>query len=461
MRARAADQRGVTLIEVLISAIVVNLIAAGVALALVAGAQTTADQRHRSQASELAQLDQERLKGLSAAQLDQLDTPQSRSVTLDGTPYTITSSAQFLNSTGGSSCGSTGAGAAAYYEVVTSINWSANRRTPVVVKSLITPPAGGTLLTQVVDQTGAPLSGVGVAASGADVASGTTDANGCTIFAGLESGDYTLTLTAAGYVDSDDDPSPVSESATVTGIGTSTPSSGNPITLGQAGTFNAAFTANSGALTGQQADAISWYGAGSSNSMAAYKSQAYGSAGVQGTPIPSSGSIQLFPFAFKGPPVTYTGNYQVWAGPCRQQQPPAGVDMFTVGPGSNQTMAVQQPALNVVVNYNSVRVKPSHVKLTFTSSTGTSCTDAWQAAIVSDAATDANGSLASPGQPFASTATSGSTESASGYKGTLTACADYSTANRKATSSSFTNTNFTSATPVTINITSSSSSGTC
>ncbi len=97
---RLADQHGMTLIEVLVSALLVALIAAGVAGALIAGAETSADQRHRSQASELAQLDQERLKGLSALQLTQLDTAQSRTVTLDGVPYTITSQAQFLNSTG-------------------------------------------------------------------------------------------------------------------------------------------------------------------------------------------------------------------------------------------------------------------------------------------------------------------------------------------------------------------------
>ncbi len=448
-----------TLIEVLVAALIISLLAAGVAVALIAGAQTAADQRHHAQAAELAQMDQERLKGLSAAQLNGLDTPQVRTVTLDGTPYIISSRAQFLNSTGGSACGSTGAGAAAYYEVVSSVNWTANRRGPVMVESLITPPAGGTLLTEVADQTGAPLSGIAVGASGADSASGTTDANGCTIFSGLNSGDFTVTLTAAGYVDPEDDPSPISIPATVTGTGTSTPSSGNPITLGLAGVFNTSFTANSGALTGQQADAISWYGAGSTNSMSAFKSQAYGGSGVQGTQIPASGTIPLFPFPFTGPPISYTGNYQVWAGPCRQMQPPTGVDMFSVPPGSNQTLAVQEPALNVVVNFNGTRVKPSHVRISFASQTGTSCTDTWSAAVAANAATSPSGSLASPGQPFATTATTGATASASGYKGTLSVCAD--TSNRRVTVSNVTNTSFTAATAVTVNITNGSTSGVC
>jgi hypothetical protein len=64
-------------------------------------------------------------------------------------------------------------------------------------------------------------------------------------------GDYTLTLTDAGYVDPDDDPSPISLTATVTGTGTATPSSGNPLVMGLAGAINAKFRSNSNTLTGQ------------------------------------------------------------------------------------------------------------------------------------------------------------------------------------------------------------------
>ena len=87
----------------LVSALIVALIATAVALALIAGAQTDADQRYRSQAAELAQLDQERLKGLSALQLTDLAPPnqETRTVTLNGIPYQITSTANFLNTTGG------------------------------------------------------------------------------------------------------------------------------------------------------------------------------------------------------------------------------------------------------------------------------------------------------------------------------------------------------------------------
>jgi Tfp pilus assembly protein PilV len=457
---RLSEEGGFSLVEVLVSAVIVVSLGAVIAIALVTGAYTTSDQRHHSQAGQIAQEDQDRLKGLSSAQLNNIDTPQQRTVVLDGTTYTVSSTATFLSSTGGASCGSTGAGAAAYYQVVSTVNWASNHRTPVVSESLITPPAGGTLLTQVKDQTGAPLSGVGVSASGPDSASDTTGVNGCTVFAALDPGDYTLTLTDPGYVEPDTTPSPIAISATVTGTGTSTPSSGNPVTLALAGTMVTNFTANSGALTNQQAEAVSWYGAGSSNSMSTFKSKYYGAAGVQGTTIPSSGSITLFPFAFTGP--SYANNYQVWAGPCQAMRPPTGVDTVTAGPGSSQTLAVAEPAINLQVKTGSTRVKPDHLKITFNKTgTGLACSDAWRPAIASDAATNVNGVLASPGQPFVSTATTGSTASASGYTGYYTICADYNSRSVTTGATQVTNTNFASATPVTLTVPTSGATSLC
>jgi hypothetical protein len=463
--ARAHGEHGSTLIEVIVSALLVALIAAAVAQALVGSAYVSGDQRHRSQADEVAQQDQARLRGLSAAQLVGLS--QTRTVTLDGTPYTVSSSAQFLNSTGGSSCGSSGSGAASYFRVLSSVNWTSNTRSPIQEESIITPPAGGTLLTQVLDQTGAPLAGVTVTASGPDSASAVTDANGCTTFAALATGVYTLTLADPGYVDQNANPSPLSTTATLTSTGTATPSGGNPITMGLAGSIAANFTtkASSGSLTGQQADSLSWLGTGASSGMSS--SSTSGPLAAPAALIPATGSIQLYPFAFSGP--SYTSNYQVWAGPCRQNAPPIGTDMFNVAPGSNQTaasaLAVAEPAVNVVVNYAGARVKPDHVKITFNGTSGPPCSRSWYPVVSPSGATSANGSLLYPGQPFASTSTSGASASASGYTGTLTVCADYdppgTTTARMAYSSVFANTSFVGQTTVTIPLTSSSSGGTC
>jgi Tfp pilus assembly protein PilX len=447
-------ETGSTLIEVLVSAILVALIAAAVAQALISNSRLSGEQHVRSVSDELAQQDQERLKGMSAQQLTGLN--QTRTVTLDGTTYTVNSAANFLNSAGGTSCGSSGSGAAAYYRIVSTVtNWAAgaNGRPAVVEESVITPPAGGVLLTQVVDQTGTALSGVSVSASGADVASGTTDANGCVTFAGLTAGSYTVSVTSPGYVDTTGDTSPISRSATVTSTGTSTPS-GNPIKIGQAASFTANFTTGlSGA--GGEGDAAGWYGAGSSDTM----SSALFSTALSSPATSVSGS-GLFPFAFTGP--SYNGNYQIWGGRCVQQRPPTGTDMFNITPGSNQTISVQEPPLGVTsVKYAGVTVKPAHIRLWFVSSSGTSCFYGYSPTIVSGSTMPATGWLANPGQPFA---TNGTPASASGQTGNYWVCADYNPGSgyKNTFVTGVTNTSFTSLNVVpSILITSSSSSGQC
>lgn len=491
---RAAAQQGFGLVEVLVSALMVAVIAAAVATALIAGIQTVSDQRARSRAAALAQLDQERLRGLSAVQLTDLAPPnqQVRTVTVGGVTYTITSTANFLNSTGGSACGSTGAGAAAYYEVISSVTWPTNHRSPVVMESQITPPAGGTLLVNTVDQTGTALPGVTVTANGPSSATGVTDTQGCAIFGGLSTGDYTLGITDAGYVNDNDVPAdPLNVSATVTSTGTATPSGGNPIRLGLAGTFNANFwgataggqtSSSTPIYTAQPADSVSWYGTGSSDSMSSYLCQffttantcpppttSYGAPTTQatGVTLPASGTQTLYPFAYLGPPVTYTGNYHLWAGPCRQEEPPAGTDSFTVGPGSVQTAAIQEPTLNVAVDFNGTQVKPNDLMLKFVSSSGTQCSDKWSTPVAASAATSGADALADPGQPFASTATSGSSESASTQTGTITACADYVSGRTEyyGTLPGLTNTSFSGlpalTSGTTLKLTTTSSQGTC
>ena len=82
--------------------------------------------------------------------------------------------------------------------------------------------------------------------------------------------------------------------------------------------------ATSGLCAGQQADALSWQGAGNPAVDVAPRHLQRAS---PATEITAAG---LFPFAFGTPPGPYnytgtSGNYQVWAGKCAQMQPPANV----------------------------------------------------------------------------------------------------------------------------------------
>lgn len=208
-----SEQAGFTLIEILVTALIVVLISAAVANALIASAHLSGTERHRSQADQLAQQDQERLKGLSDQQLQGLI--QTRTVKLDGYAYTVRSTSSFEDTTGLSSCSS---GRAAYFKVTSTASWPPSGS--MTEESIIRRTVDGGLRVQVDDESGVnPLSGVQVNAAGPTTATGTTDPNGCFVFTGMTPGNYTVGVAAAGYVDKDGNSSSPGISATVAATG--------------------------------------------------------------------------------------------------------------------------------------------------------------------------------------------------------------------------------------------------
>ena len=200
----APDARRLTIVEVAVAGLMVGLIS--LSLIGLDAAGKTADQRRRAQAFQVAQADQERIKGLSAdpdrkPRPDPDDHPRQRHLHREvdrPVPEQLRPDS--------ASC-STSAAAADYAKVISTVNWTANARSPVVVQSVVTPRAGGSLLVQTVDQNAAAISGARVNVSGADQSTdavrrfGTTDAGGCTIFGALLVGDYAVAPVLAGYVD--------------------------------------------------------------------------------------------------------------------------------------------------------------------------------------------------------------------------------------------------------------------
>jgi prepilin-type N-terminal cleavage/methylation domain-containing protein len=430
---RGRAQHGFTLIEVLVSSLIVTLIAGAVAGALMTNIKATGDQHRRTDAQALAEQDQERLKGLSAEQLDNLT--QSYTSTQDKYKYTVSSQAYYLNNTTGASCSAGGAGAT-YFKTISTVTWTnpaGVAQTLATDESVITPPAGGSVLAQFHDQTTAPLSGVSVSATGPESDAATSDGNGCTIFTGLATGDYNLAFADNGYVDPNGNASPLKDTTTVASTGIATPSRGNPVEMGVGGGITAQFsiTGTSPAVS-FKAPALSWYGSGGGYSMSNYRTyDPTGSASQLSTNTVAGASPGgLFPFASLNP-TSYTNNYQVWAGTCRQEQPPAGTDAASVTPGLLiPAMPVTAPAVDVNVTYKPqvgavIQVAPADVKLTFNSdaNSGQSCNDTWGAFPASTPGSGTKHYLYAA--PFASSATSGSTASASGQTGTVTACADY------------------------------------
>ena len=475
----AGAQAGFTLIEVMASALIVVLISVAVAQGLISGAHLSGYQQHKTQADEVAQRDQERLRGMSSKQMDDLSTPQTYSVALGGTTYTVTSTANLLSSGGTTACTTAGGGAVAYYRTVSTVNWSAvNGGQSVTEDSVITPPISGSLLVPVNTETGATLPGATVTATGTspshDQESGTTDSNGCVIMTGLKPDTYNITVTSPGYVAYNGN-STLSDTATVTASGTARPTN-SPEVMGQAGSVATTFSTiayptdtstTPTTIAGQYATNLSDFGSGGTVSMSAYETSSASATWATGFTTPT-----LFPFYFSGPPGNYTNNYGVWAGGCLQERPPTGYDTTTVNPGVNSSMTAQEPGLILTVSYNSggstTRVLPADAKVYFASTSGTTCTDTWTEPIRPTGATSTNGVLAYPGIPYASNLTTGATASASAQTGTLSACVDYNvgggTGYRRNTVAIPMPVSMTAPNPLSITITktgSPSASGTC
>lgn len=417
LRRRARADEGFTLIEVLVSALLVVFIAGAASKALITTSHTSADQRLRSQADGLATQDQERLRGLSDDQL--LNLAQSHQSPVDGTTFTVQSTSTWEDTSGATSCHST---AAAFYRIVSTVSWNegfSNQAASIQEESLLSRPVAGDLLTQVTDQTGAPISNVSVSTTGPATSTSAgppaqtapTDSNGCVMFAGLTPpGLYTVGLNYNSWVDPSGNAAPTG-TATVTSTGLAVQPNNGVFHLGNPGSIIGTFmTAVTGGSTGE-ADGISWMGSKGSIPMPSPET-APTSQTTLGTSY-TTGS--LFPFASVSP-TSYGGNYTVWAGRCTGQAP-VDQDQFTVIPGS---VGTAQPVLEPLLNMGNISYKsstgatpqsqaPAHVTLTFSDGT---CTDTWTPTLLS--ASTATGWFKNPGQPYAPT-------------GTLTVCADYNT----------------------------------
>jgi prepilin-type N-terminal cleavage/methylation domain-containing protein len=452
---------GFTLIEVLVTALIVVLLASATASALISTTHTSGDQRLRAEADALASQEQARLHGLSDEQLASLGgTPSTHNVPDNGTTFTVTSTSAFQDSQGNSSCTST---AQDFYKVSTTISWpEAYQQTAqsISVDSLITRPVVGDLQTAITDQTGAAVQGVSVAAApgtgttGLTGQSGQTDSAGCALFAGMTAGSYTVTVSKTGYVDSTAASAP-SKPASV--VATGTPA-GNTFVLGKAGGIAATFKSSSSTAAptlGGEADAISYSGSGTTGNVSAPTTMTNSVAATAFT-TPTS----LFPWNTATPPAnpSYSNNYAVWAGKCAfQQYQNSGSSTYQltmVQPGIVSSTTVQEPMLSIPTltaknsSNTSNTTQPKDIVLTYRSG---SCFDSYKATVAPSAngvtgyggTAPANGWLLNPGQPYAP-------------NGTLTVCADsnasgsykHGTSTVTPTGGALGNTNMTGANPV-------------
>ena len=347
LRARAAarllSQAGDTIIEVIIAALMVALIAVATFTGYSALAHLSGGQNTRAQATALAEADQARLHGLT---LDNLvgSTSATGSTgatgaagavgntsytqTVDNTVYTVTSSTQFVSGSGAPACTSSGFSTADEVQATSTVTWPTDAAGggPVELHGLVAPPEGGALIVRVVNASGNPVSGASVTLSGGPTYSSglTTDANGCVEFGGLVGGTYTASTTYGGGT------------SAVAPTVVPTQTSNITLTPGGDGTIAATFTTYyNGASHASSADqVVAW------NSVYPSVYNVFGSPSTLGGNTYAS---TVNSGATLGP-----GTYTVYPGACAGDQSSGGSKSATVT--TNATTPVSLPLPAAIVN---------------------------------------------------------------------------------------------------------------
>jgi Tfp pilus assembly protein PilE len=340
--AACADESGDTLIEVVIAALIVGLIAAAIFTGFSAVAHISGGQRDATRASSLAQQDEERLRGLTVNELSSISPSSTCSATaglygntcytqtIDNVVYTITSTSKFISAASGNSACST-SGTADYIETASKVSWgnSNDGRQPVTVHSLISPPPGGGLTVSVTDTAtpANPIAGVTITVQGPGTGGPTktltTDSGGCAVFGNLLGGTYTVTESdpGSGYSPQNG----ISTQSSMVAVGFT---SALQWVLSQTGAIQASFsTTYNGSTVAATDDTFVAENSGSTNVY-----------GTPGTFVPTVTT----------PSTVNTGAYSVYAGECTGDAPPSPTST-TVASAATTPVTIPEPAMLVNV----------------------------------------------------------------------------------------------------------------
>jgi Tfp pilus assembly protein PilV len=200
-RRSLAAEAGDTLIEVIVSALLLGIIVVGTFTGLNSTNKSTSIARARSQANALAEQDEDRLRSLPVTTLAKLETaPEAKTVEQNGAKYTVTSSARYvIDNTATTSCAST-ALSAEYIQTTSTVTATILGGHSVVETGIVSPPPDTALVVQVTNQLGEGVPSAEVQATGPSSGSALTSASGCAIIA-LSPGEYKVNVHKAGYVD--------------------------------------------------------------------------------------------------------------------------------------------------------------------------------------------------------------------------------------------------------------------
>jgi Tfp pilus assembly protein PilV len=354
-----SGEDGFIIIEVLVSALILAIVAGAVLTLITATTRSAASERGHAVAYGLAQQDQARMRTMRLSKLKTLNEPNE--VTIGGTKFKVVSKAFFVNNKSGTaSC--TEQNASTDYVEMTSTVSSAALTNPITLQSIVAPTSSsldtthGSLVIQVSNALGEGVSGVSITGTGTSSFSGTSESTGCATFADIASGNYKVTATASGLITPEGTSTYVKEAVGAPAGGTQQVS----INFDKAGTVAPTFEylePKTGKLTPAPVDTMQLY-----NSENGSKAITFG---TQSLTSRSSKLEDTSVYPFKT-------QYKVYAGSCTSDDPDSkaeginseGYANVAVTGGGKATPTIRLPALNLAVTYNSTLLKGAKVILT-------------------------------------------------------------------------------------------------
>jgi Tfp pilus assembly protein PilV len=201
-RARHTEaEDGFIIIEVLVSALILAIVAGAVLTLITATTRGAAAQRDRSVAYDLAQGDQARLRVMRLTEINGIETTKTEPVS-NGTKYTVTSERVFVNNKVGAVSCTEGTNKPDYVQLTSTVS-SPTMLRPVVLQSVVSPSTGsldtkkGNLSASATNALGEPVAGVSVTVSSRTATTGT---EGCANFVSLTEGKYKVLYKGNGLI---------------------------------------------------------------------------------------------------------------------------------------------------------------------------------------------------------------------------------------------------------------------
>jgi hypothetical protein len=206
IQGRLAADTGTSLIEIVVAAALLAVVAVGVMSGLDVSARVSGDQKGKAVAANIAEGELERIRSLDAAQIATLNgAPVTRSE--GGVNYTVRSTAEWVRNQDGDAFACSADGGTTYLKLQVSVKWPGSDK-PVVLDSIFAPGVRsavrsiGALALRVVNQQQQPVPGVSftLTSSGQSNRTGVTDQNGCVVWSAIPAAVWRVSGTKTNFI---------------------------------------------------------------------------------------------------------------------------------------------------------------------------------------------------------------------------------------------------------------------